>query len=173
MYALLERARLRGHEKSLGRAIAYAAQGPSNAEQLALSMCGAVYWLAGVAPGGRVGVRSALWGLDPSRWGAAFAHLGRAARDASGKGNAAHHLAFALLAGLVDSRVIEVRRPSIAPLATAFRDRAVAFAEELTNTALGLTGLETEAASHAPALRVRDAALASQRLAQLAAPRAT
>jgi hypothetical protein len=167
MYGLVERARLQGHEKSLGRAVAFAAKSMSNAELLALSTCGAACWLAGVQPGGRVGVRSALWGLDSGRWNTVYDHLRRAARDASSNGNAAHNLAFALLAGLVDSRIIEVGRPSLAPTAAAFRNRAMAFAEELTNTALRLTGVEADIAAHDSAPRVQAAALASERLAAL------
>ena len=151
MYGLVERARLLRHEKTFKRAVAYAVQSRRDAEQLALSTCGAVCWLAGVAPGRAVEVRSALSGLNPSRWNATCAELRRAAQDASSKGNAAHHLAFALLAGVIDSRIIEIRRPSVASLAAAFRDRAVAFAEDLTSTALRLIAPDPDGEPREPA----------------------
>jgi hypothetical protein len=169
MYGLVERARLLGHEKSFRRAVAYAAQSKPDAELLALSMCGAVCWLAGVAPGSLVCVRSTLSGLNPGRWNAACANLRHAAQEASSKGNAAHHVAFALLAGVIDSRIIEVSRPSVANLATAFRDRAVAFADDLTRMALRLTTPRAEADSDVAGSLARDAALASQRLAEMRA----
>jgi hypothetical protein len=166
MYGLVERARLLGHEKSFRRAVAYAAQSKHDAELLALSMCGGVCWLAGVVPGSVVCVRSTLSGLNPGRWNAVCANLSHAAQEASSKGNAAHHVAFALLAGVIDSRIIEVSRPSVAILATAFRDRAVAFADDLTKMALRLTTPRAAADSDEARALALDAALASQRLAE-------
>jgi hypothetical protein len=90
-------------------------------------------------------VQFALAGLSPSSWNTICSELRLAAQDAAGRGNAAHHLAFALLAGIVDSRVIEISRPSVAAQAADYRDRALAFAEQLTGTALQLIGPEADA----------------------------
>jgi hypothetical protein len=145
MYGLPERARLLTHEKIFRRAVVFAAQDKRDAERLALATCGAVCWLAGVVPGRVVGVRPTLANLNPSRWNTVCAELRRAAREAAGQRNTAHHLAFALLAAVIDSRIIEIGRPSIAPLATDFRDRAVAFVDDLTNTAFGLIAPDEDA----------------------------
>jgi hypothetical protein len=144
MYALGNRARLSRHEKIFKQAVVSAAQSKRDAEHLALATCGAACWLAGVAPGSTVSLRSALSELSPTRWNVVCGELTQAAQDASSNGNAAHHLAFALLAGIVDSRVIEIARPSVAAEAADFRDRALAFAENLTSTALSLIGPEAE-----------------------------
>lgn len=145
MFGLVERARLLRHEKTFKRAAGYAMRSERDAELLALSMCGAALWLAEVSSGSIVGVRSALSGLGPSRWRYTRAALLRAAQDATSEGNAARYLTFALLAGVIDSRIIELGRPSVAARATAFRDRAVAFADDLTNTALRWVGPNLDA----------------------------
>jgi hypothetical protein len=145
MYALGNRARLQRHEKTYKQAVVHAARSRRDEEQLALATCGAVCWLAGVAPGTAVGVQFALAGLSPSSWNAICSELRLAAQDAASRGNAAHHLAFALLAGIVDSRVIEISRPSVAAQAADYRDRALAFAEQLTSTALQLIEPEVDA----------------------------
>jgi hypothetical protein len=174
MYALGNRARLLRHEKTYKQAVIHAAQTKRDAELLALAMCGAVCWLAGVAPGTAVGVRFALAGLSPSRWNAICGELRAAAQDATNRGNTAHHLAFALLGGIVDSRVIEISRPSVAAQAADFRERALDLAEHLTSVALHLIGPEAdgETADARPVAFVPPLQPADQRLEVEAATRA-
>lgn len=138
MLGLVERARLLRHERILKRALRRALGSEHDAERLALAMCGAGCWLANASPGSVVCIRSSLSSLGPGRWGPVCGALRRAARDESGKGNAAHYLVFALLAAIIDSWTIEIICPSIAPRASAFRHRATVFADDLTTTALRL-----------------------------------
>lgn len=147
MYTLSNRSGLQGHEKTYKLAVVHAAQSNRDAELLALAMCGAVCWLSEVPPGTAVNVRGAVAGLIPNRWDKVCSELKIAAEDAAGRGNPAHRLAFALLAGIVDSRVIEVSHPALAAQTAEYRDRALTLAEQLTGTALELIGPEVDAES--------------------------
>jgi hypothetical protein len=147
MYALSSRARLQRHEKTYKRAVVHAAQSNRDAELLALATCGAVCWLSEVPPGTAVSVRGALAGLTPDRWDKISRELKIAAEDAAGRRNTAHQLAFALFAGIIESRVIELSHPSLAAQAAAYREQALTLAEQLTSTALDLIGPEIDAGS--------------------------
>lgn len=100
--------------------------------------------MAGASPGNAVCIRASLLSLGPDRWGPVCAALTRAARDAASEGNPARHLVFALLVAIIDSWTIEIICPSIAPRASAFRDRAIVFADDLTNSALRLVAPGTD-----------------------------
>ena len=123
-------------------------------------MCGAGFWLAEVSQDGAVCIRSSILALGPGRRGSACAALTRAARGESSKGDPAHYLVFALLAAIIDSWKIEIMCPSIAPRASAFRDRATAFADDLANAALRLVAADGGAMHGGAGERPWDNALA-------------
>lgn len=133
MFGFAEKAQMMMHEKTLGYAIEHASSNIEGKAEMAGSIQNATNWLARALSKEEysVEVRELLMQLNPNMWHGTSSSLIQVAEQSRTKHGLALYYSFTILAGIVESRIIEVKRPGMATRVMSFRREALEFTEKM------------------------------------------
>jgi hypothetical protein len=142
MFGLAEKAQMMMHEKTLRYAVEHASLNIEGRAEMAGSIQNAINSLSRALHESerRQSARSLLMHLNPNLWNSTSTNLIRAAEQARTKHGLALYYSFTVLAGIVESRIIEVKQPRMATRVMAFRHEALLFVEDMLGFAQQLMG---------------------------------
>lgn len=152
MFGLAEKAQMIMHEKTLRYAVEHASLNNEGRVEMAGSIQSAANWLSRALHENEwtYSARSLLMQINPNMWNSTSTSLIQAAEQARTKHGLALYYSFTILAGVVESRIIEVKQPRMATRVMTFRHEALMFLEDMLSLsqqlmeAISVTTTETD-----------------------------